>query len=769
MTKRIALVVAGCVVAAGCSSTADTPARKQYNQGIEAFQAGKWEEAQTTLLKARDLAGLDAELRYRAAYNLGLAFAAQAEALATSEPKKAIELLDSAAGWFEDAIRLRESDKDARTNHEIVLRRRMLLSDTVNKADDVLTATLERVIEDQRGLLGGIREILAELKQQGAQTGAFRDRFRELESTERSLLSDVSSVVDLAAGELKLLEDRATETLKDEEKLRMAQLKNLEVYLEGARTSQAAARRSLRKQQAHIAHSSANLALDHLKRAREQLLDPIQVIGRVAKDQELVAKHTAALEAFRGKLATLSDDNKPEAPVWLTSAHLAEREQDVEQRTSELHARFSAAGDAAADGDAPDANSQPQDPKQARMMAAVRESVPFLLAAKSAMQAARDGLTADATLTKVLAHQRDALIALSQALERFSGLKEVIEQAYRQQQTVVTLMTPPPKDAPKEAHELSSQDRQRLITEGTNTNRDRVDRLKELIAEEAAQAQAQAAQAQQGNDPNSPGNANADEANKQVEATKQRYDKAEQERTQAAAALVQLALALSTKRRNAAPPPITHAQKALTHITELRKLFFSLVEHLKQLARDQGETRDKTATAQTQEDDKRTTVLGPLTDYQSEHSQRAEAIAGALDQQADAIAQSGEEGAEDKANTLGQAATEVRSAAQEMTYSADGLREASTGAVSYDLAPLLENQQKALQHLAEAIRLLEPPKNQNQNQQQQDKNKQQQQQQDKMSKQEVERRMQAIREREAKRRKQQKQQQPPREMVDKDW
>ena len=59
-------------------------ARARYNAGLELLRAGDHEAAAEAFLRARDEAGPDPELRYRAAFNLGLALAFGA-GIATSD------------------------------------------------------------------------------------------------------------------------------------------------------------------------------------------------------------------------------------------------------------------------------------------------------------------------------------------------------------------------------------------------------------------------------------------------------------------------------------------------------------------------------------------------------------------------------------------------------------------------------------------------------------------------------------------------------------
>ena len=88
----------------------------------------------------------------------------------------------------------------------------------------------------------------------------------------------------------------------------------------------------------------------------------------------------------------------------------------------------------------------------------------------------------------------------------------------------------------------------------------------------------------------------------------------------------------------------------------------------------------------------------------------------------------------------------------------------SASAEAADLEPTLEHQLAAMEHLENAIHLLEPP-----SQQPQDEQEQQQQPEEQISQRQAERRLQEIREREAERQRRREQQRTERDPVEKDW
>ena len=136
---------------------------------------------------------------------------------------------------------------------------------------------------------------------------------------------------------------------------------------------------------------------------------------------------------------------------------------------------------------------------------------------------------------------------------------------------------------------------------------------------------------------------------------------------------------------------------------------------------------------------------------------------------------SGDPQAEQAAKALGEAAVETRAASGQMNDAAIFLDEAreTTGAEPYDLEPILEHQRLAMEHLENAIRLLEP---QQQQQQPEDQSGGQQQEpsqgedEEQVTQRQADRRLQAIRDREAERQRQRRERRhiEP-EPVEKDW
>ncbi|MCE2460172.1 MAG: hypothetical protein J4F38_05260 [Pseudomonadales bacterium] len=755
-------------------------ARGRYNLGLGHFEAGDYEAAAAAFLASRDEAGPDPELRYRAAFNLGLSLAAQvgfgivgAEARAddtapgqpadseaeTQSPEQVIETLRQSAAWFNDAVRLAPpGDDDARINLELVSKWVLQLADQLNQGDR-LEARLDRLIDDQRALRDQVRGLLTDIatEQAGTEPIGFSTEFEALASRERVLMAEVADVIDLGAEERLYIEQTPQEQRPPEQQSRAHQLAAMTSYLERARQSLSDARRRLRRLEGERGHRRADAALAELKRAREQLLDPVTVLKAVLRDEQELIAHTGAMAAFADGAISL----ERQTPGWLTDEHLAQRQEDIGVRTGGVLSRFEAV--AATD---PSAVPGVDENETRRAMAAAVEAAPILDEGLAAMRAAIAALESG-NPSGALPEENRALAALAQAIELFADVKSLIELAYGSQQGIVALLTP---DEGETDETLTADERETLVGKLVADNQRRLERLKGLLDEEATAAAAQ-----------------TEEQDEQTRsAVEARFELAENLRALAANGLARLA---SSVDDGAVDDARASAGETLEHLEELRRLFFSIVEHVAALLADQGETHDRTATLQAEPSaamgDEFAPAVGAVAERQGRHAQMGDQLAAALAQQADAAsapAPSNASGAPIPAadpaagERLAKAADEVRKAAGRMLSAAtivtDGANRATT--MSPDMEPALEDQLAAMEHLENALKELVPPQ---QRQQQQGEEQQQGEAQkpqpqsgeeEQMSQRQALKRLQAIRDREAERQRQKDAQTGP-EPVEKDW
>lgn len=772
---RIVALVA-LVLVAGCEKPG-RPARVTYNVGVKALADGELDLASQSFLEALNSDDYDDDLRFRTNFNLAAVEAKRAEAAAGGQPKDvtgAVEHYRKAMTWLGDALRIREKDEDARANLERIQARILSLIDEANQGANSLEQRLDQAIDAERALRDAARQLWAAQDARGAGADPLADKevFETAAARQRILGTETGVIADLAGDEITAIGGKAEDQRTDEEKVRLVQLQNLDLYIQDARKAMVDARRNLHDLHGELAHGRTEAALESLKRGREQLLDPVSVLQGVAGDQLQTAQLTDALDQLsKGKIIGKDGGAPQVAPAWLTTATLGEDQAAIRARLEEVKARFAAGlgPDAPADP-ATDAQGAP-DPKaaeRARLRELVAAAMPPLEEATTAMTRASDALGAG-DAAKAFTAQRDALIAMSRAIELFLELRKLVDVTLAEQRAVVTALTPPAAGA----EAMSAAERAKIVGEGTKRNQDRLLRMQGLIVAEkeklAAQAAAAAAQAQQ--------QGGAAEADPQAQQAAALYEQLEALRAQAATAADEVA-AVAAGGKGAA---LASAQTAEAKLAEMQKLMFSVLEHLQELIREQGETRDQTAKAELEDDAGRAPLLPGLIQRQGEHASMADAIAQALAAQADAAAQGGAQPqpGQPTPQAFAEAAGEVRNARTAMQDSSDTLAKArdNAGAMSYNLQPVLEDQQTAKDHLENALRLLSPPKQQDgdqkqdQDQQKQDQQDQQQQAQPSdQSPEDAERRLQRVREREAQRqREQQERQRPSTEPVERDW
>ncbi len=772
---RVAAIVAVMVAlaAAGCFEGPPHPGRVRYNEGVAALNDGKLDDAATAFLDARSAAGYDGELRYRAAFNLGATYAAQgAAAAAEGEARNADTAIDryrQAVGWFSDALRLQADDVDARANLERVQARILALVDEANRGANGLEPRLEQIIAGERTLRDTVRGLwqAQDARGAGGDPLADKDGFDAASTQQRTLAAEAGVVADLASDEITAIGGKAEAQRSDEEKGRLVQLQNLDLYVQDARKEMTDARRNLTELRAELSYRRSEGALQALKRAREQLLDPVTVLRGVAQDHVELSGHVMAVGQARDGVKL--GQPPPEVPTWMAPVALAGRQLDLRARLEEVKARLAAGASAPAPEAAVGAAPDPQAAAQARIKAQIGAALPSIEQASTAMMRASEVLRAGDVKAGTAA-QREALEALARAIEQFLDLRGLIDIALAEQGPVVVALTPSVEGTAP----MAASERARVVGDGATRNRERVARMQQMIADALAGANPAAGGGAAGApDPADP--AAAQQA-QQAEQAQQLYGQAETLRAEAQAALDQL-LVVAGGGKGA--PALESATTAQQKLATMQQLFFSVIEHLKQLIRDQGETRDRTNDAVTLDDVSRRPLLPGLVEREGGHGRTADAIAQALAAQADAAAQQAAQPSNQPAaggpspQALKEAAGEVRNALTSMQDSAETLTKAGdpNATMSYDLSPVLASQQQAIDHLENALRLLQPPPKPNPQDPQQDQQQQQQQQQQQdQSKDDAEKRLQQVREREAQRQRERRDRQHiTSDPVDKDW
>lgn len=557
----------GQATAAGESSTLGPQAA--YNAGLDALESGDTAAATRLFESARSRAGDDAELHFRATYNLGWAQAEAAEPLLEQAPEQALEALQRAAGWFQQAVARRPEHEDARANLEIISRRIARLADALaEREDNDLEARLQALIAAQREFVDTLRQQLEAMPAAPAPgvADAQRESLRELAAQQLLRLTQADEVGDAATREHEALADDAGD---GQAALRRAQIDALLGHLHRARERLGQARAQLRRGEGERAHRRASAALDDLLQARDQLLDPMQRLDALSARQAALTAQTPApgTPAARGP-----------APPWRSTAWLEQAQRTVEQRTTEVARLLAAAQQGAArsgSGTAPPAQAT-LPARDERLLRRIRAALPAVNQAESDFANAAAAL-ADSAFRPALQAQQSGLAALARAREQFLDLRGLIELATRQQQAIAQGLQAPPDE--KAMAEIRQQQARNVTRAG---------RLSVLLDEAEAEAEADAAAA--------PGEG---AAATDGDAVAEHMARARALRAAAEAAMRRSAAALASDDGSAAEA----ASEAADTMEELRRLFFSLLEHLRELAVQQQGLGARTANALAQADE----------------------------------------------------------------------------------------------------------------------------------------------------------------------
>ncbi len=751
-----------------CTRGEHRDARDKFNEGVDALVKNDYEAAEKALLDARSSAGVDPELRFRAAYDLGMAYAAHADKVKTGKDAdlaKAHGLEQQAVSWFSDAVSQHSGDKDAKANLAIARARAQAMADELAKGEGKLEARLDQIISDQRGVLEDAREVWAKTKQ-SPDPLAEQAALTHLADVERGIVADAGLIGDLASDEIDKIGKQPEDKRDPKDKQRLVQLENLDQYLMDARGKISEARRKLQDLAAEDAVARAETALVALKRAREQLLDPITVLREVAQDELVLVQQTHAVaEASGGKLVDKPAD-KPVIPTWLEPPALGDRQSGLRDRVEEIRARIAAAVEHAEQPAG--AGSAAEPPKltedQAKLVERFAAALPHITAGSGAMDKARAAL-GERRLADAGEAQRDALNELAKAIEEFADLKQTIDIASETQKELVTLLSP-------ESAKIPAADRANETKDALASNVSRMGRIKELISDQVVQLgkQEQDIEAKAG-----AGNGSAAADPKQVEAAKQQVTQKKEQLTQAESLRVEADKLIGQLEGaiKANKDPLTPAKAADAKLDELRRLFFNLIEHLQDLIRQQGETRDQTSQASGEDDFTRGPKLPAIAGREDGHVTMAKAITDALAKQADAAAKQPQQEGQIPPKSLSAAADEVRLAQGDMTDAKTTIGKAQTTTTqSMSLDPAVKSEAKAIEHLENALKLLQPPKQQQQDKKDQQQQQQQQQQQDKKDQQQQQQQGgagQRARDDDARRQREKQQHESQGDPVDKDW
>ena len=725
--------------------------RERFNRANQKLGAGDPVGATVLLRDARRDAIDDVELRYAATYNLGMAASARADALLGDNRSESLEALYEAADWYREAAAARPEATDPRHNLDVTLRRALILADEIaQESQGELEAELDAMIESQRERVLGSAILLEEIARVGELDAAetLRSSFRDAATQQRMVLAEANALAERVERERQGLANKPENERSPEEVLRAGQLESLLSYLDSAIDRMGQTRRQLRQRRAERAYRRGSNALGELKRARDQLRDPVEQIGILLSEVGRLAQSTFALAGVG-----LSEDAA--LPAFLTGESVEADSAEIEARVRELSERFALAA-AQAEQDAAsldngswlssdptrDGSIEELEARAARV--ALIEAAPLVGNAAEAMTRVTEALGAD----RFRAGLEDEVVAaevLEAAQERFFDLRQLLNATFANEEKIEEGSHPTEAVGGAASAALAH-----ALMDFQRENLERALRLETLLAHEEQRRIARVEAERTGGS----GAANPATPSMQTRPREGEVDPAILERQRFGLARQRLALAsgammettdalLGAANTETDPPdpsavewPVASeaAGRAAAHLDAIRTLFFSIVEHIRKLAMDQVEVQDQTqdviALSVTEEagsddavaseedptENEESVARGPVTfaqslalgEEQGELQSRAEEISDALLLQAKEIAQADPQEAGPEAAVDGE---KIRKAAEFVASAGLAMLDAGTRLKSESAAlePARDAQALAIEDLKEALALLSPP------------------------------------------------------------
>ncbi len=734
------------------SESAEDP-RTKFNRANEALARGDGVSAGALLRGARRDARDDVELRYAATFNLGMAAIARADAQAADNPREALAALHEAADWFREASSARPDESDPRHNLDVTLRRALILADELARTEaGEVEKELDALIEAQRRRVGASAGLLEEVVRGGELDAADRlgPAFRDAATEQRLLLSQADELAERITRERDAIAAQPEESRAPEDALRSVQLDGALVYLDASIDRMGQTRRQLRQRRAERSYRRGSAALGELKRARDQLRDPVQQIGVLLQEVGGIVGATNALAAAGRIVVPLASpspsggiDSRPRGvPAFLTAASLEEESRRLENRVRELGVRLAqAASDAEASASSgaagamappavPASPGQPSEADRAALRAALAAAAPLVQGAARSMERATSAVAGE-TFDLALRGEAEARQLLADAQEGFFDLRQLLDVAYADESRIADLAGSAEEEIVGARDEYVP-----LLRELQAKNVERVERSVGLLERErekrAAELEARLAQSAEGDA------ATQEEADPRA-LEKERFDLAEALRAMAEAAMLEAGEALARDAGGALEWPVVAetSGRARDHLDAIRTLFFTLVEHVRKLTQDQIDTSDSTqdaiALAESEgvgsgedleptpgDDPEGESSRGPqtrarareLTEDQAGLEARAGVLADALLAQSEKLAASESGGVESGPAAGEEAAPErLRRAAEHLVSGQLMMREAGETLADDQgpLAPAHAAQGVAIEELQAALALLSPP------------------------------------------------------------
>ncbi|MHB8867001.1 MAG: vWA domain-containing protein, partial [Pirellulaceae bacterium] len=389
--------------------------RAAYNRGVPYVQSDP-QQAERYLNLARRDAGSDGELRYRALYNLGWVEVARADGLLKNDPAQALQHLQQAANRFREAVRVRPDSSESRHNLEIVSQRILELTDALAKKDPRdLASRLEELIEQLRGHQTELQVIVQQAGDEVDKTLAdtYRQEFRRLGVTQRQILADYQRLADDARKELDALNQKPDDQKSPDERLQAGQYGNVLRFLDSGLQRLNQSRSLTRRLQGNRAFRRWSAGLTDTKRARDQLRNPVELLGYLIADATDMANMTRGLAAGNASLSP--QEQQVPTPTWLTRDYLQELQASTLDRTTELEQMLSSATATPEPSQTqPSASPQPAtpDPRTQQLLDNIQRAIPFIQQAGTLFEQSSQELSAG-SLDVAHKKQLEAIVELS--------------------------------------------------------------------------------------------------------------------------------------------------------------------------------------------------------------------------------------------------------------------------------------------------------------------------------------------------------------------
>ena len=189
---------------------------------------------------------------------------------------------------------------------------------SVKKDPRDLASRLDELIQQVRGHQAELQVIVQQAggEVEKALADTFRQDFRRLGVTQRQVIADLQRFADDARKELDVLNQKRDDQKSPQDRLQTGQYNNVLKFLDAGLQRLSQSRSLTRRLQGNRAFRRWSAGLSDAKRARDQLRDPVELLGQI------IADATETAELTRG-LASAGAALSPTEQQQATRAHVA--------------------------------------------------------------------------------------------------------------------------------------------------------------------------------------------------------------------------------------------------------------------------------------------------------------------------------------------------------------------------------------------------------------------------------------------------------------